>query len=143
MKASRITLTLTLILALMSIAGTAFGQIKLTDTETQKLFITVNTVGTAQTLDHKNVFNTAGAALPKVEPGFQNAFGDLGFIGKFGKNQEIEVVFDLYLSSRNHPSTTYGNEGYMIIRGVPENLENLKFLEPILKKIDIKAGHFL
>ncbi|HEX7829784.1 MAG TPA: hypothetical protein VF787_09010, partial [Thermoanaerobaculia bacterium] len=140
MKTLRIASTLAL--AAM-ITGSAMGQIKLTDTETQKLFITVNTVGTAQTLDHKNVFNTAGAALPKVEPGFQNAFGDLGFIGKFGKNQEIEVVFDLYLSSRNHPSTTYGNEGYMIIRGVPENLENLKFLEPILKKIDIKAGHFL
>lgn len=142
MKASRITLTITLILAL-TVAGSAMAQIKLTDTETQKLYITVNTVGTAQTLDHKNVFGSNGAPLPKVEAGFQNAFGDLGFIGKFGKKQEVEVVFDLYLSSRNHPSTTYGNEGYMILHGVPENLENLKFLEPILAKIDIKAGQFL
>ncbi len=142
MKASRITLTITLILAL-TVAGSAMAQIKLTDTETQKLFITVNTVGTVQTLDHKNVFGSNGAPLPKVAPGFQNAFGDLGFIGKFGKKQEVEVVFDLYLSSRNHPSTTYGNEGYMILHGVPENLENLKFLEPILAKIDVKAGQFL
>ena len=142
MKASRITLTLMLIVALIT-AGSAMAQIKLTDTETQKLFITVNTVGTAQTLNHKNVFNNTGAELPKIEPGFQNAFGDLGFIGKFGKKQEIEVVFDLYLSSRNHPSSTYGNEGYMILHGVPENLESLKFLEPILSKVDIKAGHFL
>src|SRR5688500_11967567 len=143
MKTSRITLTLTLILALLTFASSATAQIKLTENETQKLYITVNTVGTAQTLDHKNVFNGTGAALPKVEPGFQNAFGDLGFIGKFGKKQEIEVVFDLYLSSRNHPSTTYGNEGYMILHGVPENLQSLKFLEPILEKVDIKAGHFL
>ena len=142
MKTSRITLTLMLIVALIT-AGSAMAQIKLTDTETQKLFITVNTVGTAQTLNHKNVFNNTGAELPKIEPGFQNAFGDLGFIGKFGKKQEIEVVFDLYLSSRNHPSSTYGNEGYMILHGVPENLESLKFLEPILSKVDIKAGHFL
>jgi predicted porin len=142
MKASRITLTVTLILAL-TVAGPAMAQLKLTDTETQKLYITVNTVGTAQTLNHKNVFNSTGAVLPKVEPGFQNAFGNLGFIGKFGKKQEIEVVFDLYLSSRNHPSTTYGNEGYMILHGVPENLESLKFLEPILAKVDVKAGHFL
>ena len=142
MKTSRITLTLMLIVALIT-AGSAMAQIKLTDTETQKLFITVNTVGTAQTLNHKNVFNNSGAELPKIEPGFQNAFGDLGFIGKFGKKQEIEVVFDLYLSSRNHPSSTYGNEGYMILHGVPENLESLKFLEPILSKVDIKAGHFL
>ncbi len=142
MKASRITLTITLILVL-TVAGSAMAQVKLTDTETQKLYITVNTVGTAQTLDHKNVFNSTGEPLPKVEPGFQNAFGDLGFIGKFGKKQEVEVVFDLYLSSRNHPSTTYGNEGYMILHGVPENLENLKFLAPILAKIDLKAGQFL
>lgn len=142
MKTSRITLTITLILAL-AVAGSAMAQIKLTDTDTTKLFITVNTVGTAQTLDHKNVFNSTGAALPKIEPGFQTAFGDLGFIGKFGKKQEIEVVFDMYLSSRNHPSTTYGNEGYMILHGVPENLESLTFLEPVLAKVDIKAGHFL
>lgn len=140
MKTARIALTLILALAL---AIPALAQIKLTDTDTQKLYITVNTVGTAQTLDHKNVFNASGVALPKIEPGFQNAFGDLGFIGKFGKKQEIEVVFDLYLSSRNHPSTTYGNEGYMILHGVPENLESLKFLEPVLNKVDLKAGHFL
>ncbi|MFL6247765.1 MAG: hypothetical protein ACJ74H_17205 [Thermoanaerobaculia bacterium] len=143
MKTSRITLTLTLILALLTFAHSAMAQIKLTENETQKLYITVNTVGTAQTLDHKNVFTNTGVELPKIEPGFQNAFGDLGFIGKFGKKQEIEVVFDLYLSSRNHPSQTYGNEGYMILHGVPENLQSLKFLEPILSKVDIKAGHFL
>jgi hypothetical protein len=143
MRATRSILIAALTIALLTISASAHAQIKLADNETQKLWITVNTVGTAQTLDHKNVFNTAGAALPKIEPGFQNAFGDLGFIGKFGKKQEIEVVFDLYLSSRNHPSTTYGNEGYMILHGVPENLENLKFLEPILARVDIKAGHFL
>ena len=138
------TLRIASMLALaLWIAGAAMAQIKLTETDTTKLFITVNTVGTAQTLDHENVFNTTGVELPRIEPGFQNAFGDLGFIGKFGKKGEIEVVFDLYLSSRNHPSTTYGNEGYMVLHGVPENLENLKFLEPILKRVDIKAGHFL
>ena len=144
MKASKFALNVIAAIALViGIASNASAQIKLTDTETQKLFITVNTVGTAQTLNHKNVYDGAGKPLAKLEPGFQNAFGDLGFIGKFGKKQEIEVVFDLYLSSRNHPSTTYGNEGYMILHGVPENLENLKFLTPILNKVDIKAGHFL
>lgn len=121
----------------------AQGQIKITETENTKLFMTLNTVGTAQALDHENVFDTKGAPLNKIEPGFQNAFGDLGFIAKFGKNEEIEVVFDMYLSSRNHPSQTYGNEGYIILRGVPENLQSLKFLEPILKKVDLKAGHML
>jgi len=138
------TLRIASILALaLMLASSAMAQIKLTDNDTTKLFITVNTVGTAQTLNHENVFDANGKPVAKVAPGFQNALGDLGFIGKFGKKQEVEVVFDLYLSSRNHPSTTYGNEGYMILHGVPENLENLEFLEPILNKIDIKAGQFL
>jgi predicted porin len=124
-------------------AASSQAQIKLTETEKQKLYITVNTVGTAQALNHKNAFTPAGVELAKVAPGFQNAFGDLGFIGKFGKNEEITVVMDLYLSSRNHPSQTYGNEGYILLRGVPENLQSLKFLEPILNKVDIKAGHML
>ncbi|HYK01119.1 MAG TPA: hypothetical protein VE974_05140 [Thermoanaerobaculia bacterium] len=119
------------------------AQIKLTENETQKLYITVNTVGTAQALNHKNAFTPQGAPLAKVSPGFQNAFGDLGFIGKFGKNEEITVVMDLYLSSRNHPSQTYGNEGYILLRGVPENLQSLRFLKPVLEKVDIKAGHML
>ncbi len=135
-------------IALALILALAFGsamqaQIKITDTETTKLYMTLATVGTAQALDHQNVFDTKGAPLAKVSPGFQNAFGDLGFIAKFGKNQEIELVFDMYLSSRNHPSTTYGNEGYIVLHGVPENLESLKFLQPILKRVDLKAGHML
>jgi predicted porin len=31
----------------------------------------------------------------------------------------------------------------MILHGVPENLQSLKFLEPVLDRVDIKAGHFL
>lgn len=127
----------------VALAGAAHAQIKLTETDKQKLYITINTVGTAQALNHKNAFDLKGNALAKVAPGFQNAFGDLGFVGKFGKNEEITVYMDMYLSSRNHPSQTYGNEGYIILRGVPENLQSLKFLEPVLDRVDIKAGHML
>ena len=121
----------------------AQAQLKLSETDTTRLFMTLHTVGTAQALDHENVYNGQGTPLPKIEPGFQNAFGNLGFIARFGKNEEISVVFDMYLSSRNHPSQTYGNEGYILMRGVPENLQSLKFLEPILNKVDLKAGHML
>lgn len=127
----------------IALGTAAQAQLKIVDTDSTRLFMTLNTVGTAQALDHKNVFDTKGNALAKIEPGFQNAFGNLGFVGKFGKNEEIEIVFDMYLSSRNHPSSTYGNEGYIIMRGIPENLQSLKFLEPILEKVDIKAGHML
>src|SRR5687767_9744512 len=132
-----------LALIVIALGRAAQAQLKIVDTDKNKLFITLNTVGTAQALDHENVYDAKGNALAKVEPGFQTAFGNLGFIGKFGQNQEIEVVFDMYLSSRNHPSQTYGNEGYILLRGVPENLQSLKFLEPILSKVDIKAGHML
>ncbi|HEX6177126.1 MAG TPA: hypothetical protein VF057_02105 [Thermoanaerobaculia bacterium] len=129
--------------ALLLAAIPAQAQLKLTETDTTKLFITLHTVGTAQALTHENVYGANGQALTQLSPGFQTAFGDLGFIGKFGRNEEIEVVFDMYLSSRNHPSQTYGNEGYILMRGVPENLESIRFLKPLLDKVDVKAGHFL
>ena len=130
-------------LSLIGFSAPANAQIKLTESKDTKLYITLNTVGTAQALQHKNAFGGNGAALSELEPGFQTAFGDLGFIGKFGEKEEIKVVFDMYLSSRNHPSQTYGNEGYILMTGVPENLKSLKFLDPILRKVDVKAGHML
>ena len=129
--------------ATLVLAVPADAQLKLTQTENTKLFMTLNTVGTLQALQQENVFDTKGIQAKDLSAGFQNAFGDLGFIAKVGKNEELEVVFDMYLSSRNHPSTTYGNEGYMVLHGVPENLQSLKFLAPVLSKVDVKAGHFL
>src|SRR5207247_968463 len=117
--------------------------LKVSDSETSKLYITLNTVGTLQALQQQNVFDATGKDLGKLSPGMQTAYGDLGFLGQFGKKQEIEMYFDLYLASRNHPSTTYGNQGYLLVKDVPENLQSLKFLRPIFKRIDLKAGAFL
>ena len=132
-----------LIMVAVAFTFTANAQVKISDTEDTKLYITLNTVGTLQTLDQKNAFDPKGTALPNITSGMQTAFGDLGFLGKFGKKQEIEMYFDLYLASRNHPSQTYGNQGYLILHGVPENLTSLKFLNPILSRVDMKAGAFL
>ena len=126
-----------------ALAVAAQGQIKVSDTEAAKLYITLNTVGTAQALQQKNVFDSTGKDLGRLSPGMQTAYGDLGFKGQFGKKQEIELYFDLYLASRNHPSTTYGNEGYLIMHDVPENLQSLTFLKPLFKRVDVKAGAFL
>ena len=143
MKSFKSAATAIIALVIFLVGVNANAQIKLTETDTTKLYITLNTVGTAQALSQKNVFDSKGVAMADLSPGFQTAFGDLGFIGKFGKNEEIQVVFDMYLSSRNHPSSTYGNEGYILMRGVPENLQSLKFLTPVLEKVDVKAGHFM
>ncbi len=126
------------------LSGVAQAQIKISDTEDTKLYITLATVGTFQTLDQKNVFDAKGVAQPQLTSGMQTAFGDLGFAGKFGKKQEIDMYFDLYLASRNHPSQTYGNQGYLEIHSIPENLVGLhKALDPIFKHVDVKVGAFL
>jgi len=142
MRTLKTTAVLVAIVAL-AIAGTANAQVKVSDTEYTKLYITLNTVGTAQALSQKNVFDTTGKEATKLSPGMQTAFGDLGFLGKFGKKQEIEMYFDLYLASRNHPSQTYGDQGYLIVRGIPENLGQPQLLKMIFDKVDFKAGAFL
>jgi hypothetical protein len=140
----RNTLLSLLTILFVALAGTAQAQIKITDTEDTKLYITLATVGTYQALDQINAFDGKGVALPNLTSGMQTAFGDLGFAGKFGKKQEVDMYFDLYLASRNHPSQTYGNQGYLQIHGVPENLVGLhKALEPIFKRVDVKVGAFL
>jgi hypothetical protein len=131
-------------LVVFGLAGTGQAQIKISDTEDTKLYITLATVGTFQTLDQTNVYDGKGVALPKLTSGMQTAFGDLGFGGKFGKKQEVDMYFDLYLASRNHPSQTYGNQGYLQIHDIPENLVSLhKALDPIFKRVDVKVGAFL
>src|SRR5438128_8576400 len=137
-----ISLAIALALTFM-ISNTAQAQLKVSDSENSKLYITLNTVGTLQALQQQNVFDATGKSLGKLSPGMQTAYGDLGFLGQFGKKQEIEMYFDLYLASRNHPSTTYGNQGYLLVKDVPENLQSLTFLKPLFKHIDLKAGAFL
>lgn len=134
MKKQRfISLMLTALFAI-SMTGVAQAQLKISESQTAKLYMTLHTVGILQDLNQKNVFDSKGVALARPSTGFQNAFGDMGFIGKLGKKGEVEVVFDMYLASRNHPSTTYGNEGYLLMHSVPENLESLKFLKPLLSR---------
>ncbi len=122
----------------------AHAQVKISDSDDLKLYITLNTVGTFQSLHQKNVFDSKGVRLANLTSGMQTAFGNLGFQGKFGKKQEVEMYFDLYLASRNHPSTTYGDEGYLLFHGVPENLEVAhRVLKPVFDRVDIKVGAFL
>ncbi|HVR43417.1 MAG TPA: hypothetical protein VMS56_08215 [Thermoanaerobaculia bacterium] len=139
MKAIR-TFTLGLA-ALILVAGSLAAQVQVADRENVKAWITLDTVGTLQALEQKNAFNPAGNEYGELAPGFQTAFGNFGMIGKFGRNEEIELVFNMYLSSRNHPSSTYGNEGYIILHGLPGDQPAL--FDRIFEKVDVKVGHFL
>ena len=106
------------------------------------LFLGAHTVGTVQALDQENVFDSTGKEAGELEPGFQTAWGNLELRGTFGEKEEIEMFFDLYLASRPHPSQTYGHEGWLLIRGVPENLERLRGLDRVFDFVNVKVGHF-
>lgn len=129
------------IFALGSIAP-AHADVKVGEAGDAQLFLGVHTVGTLQALSQDDVFNTSGTELADLEPGFQTAWGNLEVRGVFGEEEEIEMFFDLYISSRPHPSTMYGHEGYLLVRGVPENLRGMRFLNPVFDRVNLKFGHF-
>lgn len=129
------------LLALASVAP-ANADVQVGEVGDIKLFLGIHTVGTAQALSQDDVFRADGTEINDLEPGFQTAWGNLEVRGVFGDNEEIEMFFDLYIASRPHPSTTYGHEGYLLIRGVPENLQGVQFLGPVFDKVSFKVGHF-
>ncbi len=102
-RKSLLTITIVSLLAL-GLTGVAQAQIKISDTEDTKLYITLATVGTFQTLDQKNVYDTKGVAMPSLTSGMQTAFGDLGFAGKFGRKRRSSAT-RLPSSSRRSPSS--------------------------------------
>ena len=61
--------SLAIALLVLGIGSAAQAQLKVSENDNTKLYITVNTVGTAQALDHKNAFDTKGAELAKVSAG--------------------------------------------------------------------------
>ena len=117
------------------------AQVTLVDNDTVKLYMTVDTVGTVQILNNYDTYNAAGLPIAPITPGFQNAFGNMGFGAYFGKNKEVEMYYELYLDTWNHTSQTYGHEGYIIIHDIPGQAEGLSFMHGIFKFIDIKVGH--
>lgn len=120
----------------------ATADVKVGEVGDAQLFLGVHTVGTLQALSQDDVVKTDGTELEDLEPGFQTAWGNLELRGVFGEEEEIEMFFDLYISSRPHPSSMYGHEGYLLIRGVPENLSAMQFLNPVFDAVSFKVGHF-
>src|SRR5688572_2430196 len=112
------------------------------------LYMGLQTAGRLQWLEQVDVF-IAGPTPPggiieaeSLDPGFQTAWGDLSFMADIADGKML-VFFDLYISSRPHPSTTYGNEGYMLIREIPDSWGLSGFLnDTLFKHASVKAGHF-
>jgi hypothetical protein len=132
-----------LVLAAAFAASAARAEVEIAQWGDTTVYLGVDTVGTVQALDHENAFDaTTLLELPPLDPGFQTAWGNLAFGATFGKEKEIEMFFDLLISSRNHPSTTYGHQGYLIVRGMPGDLKKVKMLDGIFRFVDVKIGHF-
>ena len=91
MKSLRSLFAALLVAAPLVVSTAAQAQVKVAETDNTKLYITLNTVGTFQALEQKNVFDSKGNNLGHLTNGFQTAFGDLGFIGKFGTKEEVEM----------------------------------------------------
>ena len=105
------------------------------------LYLGLQTAGRFQMLNHEDAF-VGNNELDSLDPSFQTAWGDLPFLADIGKGKML-VFFDLYISSRPHPSTMYGNEGYILIRELPDPLPGNGFLNnTIFKYVNVKAGHF-
>lgn len=140
--------------AAMAIPATA--QVTIHDSENLQVYMTLDTVGMLQVLNNNDTqaanssfyYNTTapnlnrGIGLRDITPGFQTAYGNMGFGGYFGKNKEIELFYELYLATWNHATTTYGHEGYLIFHGIPGEAEGLQFLNGIFKFIDLKVGMY-
>ena len=105
------------------------------------LYMGLHAAGRFQYLEQQDV-TINGVEGPDLEPSFQTAWGDISFMADVSDGA-ILVFFDLYLSSRPHPSTTYGNEGYMLFRRIPGESGVSDFLNnAIFEHVNVKAGHF-
>ena len=107
------------------------------------LFMGLDTVGRLQYLTQRNVKDTVGSdsVLPgQLSPGFQTAFGNLSFLADFDK--QLEVYFDVFIADRPHQDQLQGDEGYILLRGVPDAFGEARWAKTIFDTIDIKAGQF-
>ena len=107
------------------------------------LFMGLDTVGRFQYLTQGNVKDTVGSdsVLPgQLSPGFQTAFGNLSFLADFDK--QMEVYFDMFIADRPHQDHPQGDEGYILLRSLPDPLGDTPLVKAVFDTIDVKAGQF-
>lgn len=75
------------------------------------LYMMLDTVGRFQYFQQKNVVQGGEPVHGSLEPGFQTAFGNLGFLGELNKN--VELYFDILLADKPHEDQLQGDEGYI------------------------------
>lgn len=107
------------------------------------LFMGLDTVGRLQYLTQRNVKDTVGGdsvLSGQLSPGFQTAFGNMSFLADF--DNQLEVYFDVFIADRPHQDQLQGDEGYMLLRRLPDGLGEAQLVQAIFDTVDIKAGQF-
>ncbi len=107
------------------------------------LFMGLDTVGRFQYLTQRNVKDTVGSdsvLSGQLSPGFQTAFGNLSFLADFDK--QMEVYFDMFIADRPHQDHPQGDEGYILLRSLPDPLGDTPLVKAVFDTIDVKAGQF-
>lgn len=107
--------------------------------EDMRLFMGLQTVGRVQYLQQRNVYKN-GVQAGGLDGGFQTPFANLSFLAQI--QDKMDVYFDTYISSRPHPSTMYGHEGYILIKQLPGPFDENKGLASLFDKINVKVGAF-
>jgi hypothetical protein len=106
-----------------------------------ELFTGMTSAGRFQALQQKNVMvGTSTTSPARLEPGFQTAWGSFEFLADF--DGQLEVYFDVYLSTKAHANQLQGHEGYMLMRSLPEPLDEVPGLKQLMAIANVKAGQF-
>ena len=107
------------------------------------LYMGLDTVGRFQWLSQGHVADTVGSDSTlsgPLSPGFQTAYGNFSFLADF--EQDMEVYFNVFIADSPHPDKLQGDEGYLLIRRLPDSLGETPRLRSLFDNVDIKAGQF-
>lgn len=107
------------------------------------LYMGLDTVGRFQALTQDDVKDTVGTdsvSSRRLRPGFQTAFGNLSFLADF--NRQMELYFDIFLANKPHQDKLQGDEGYILIRGLPAPVGEIGWVDALFDKVNVKAGQF-
>ncbi len=119
-----------------------YNGLQIADVNNIRFYLGLHTVARFQALTQENVRILSGDQFvepPKLGPGAQTSFANLEF--RINLGDDIVVFFDGLLATQRHPTTWWGNNGYIYFRRLPDN----SFLAPlngIFDYIDLKVGNF-
>ena len=99
-----------------------------------KLYLGFWTVGRFQALQQYNLRTPTG-----MNPNFQTPYGMLDLYATVP--HEFDMFADFYIASPEHPSQTYGDEGWMVFKQIPGVAHNSPINE-MMDYINVKVGAF-